>query len=584
MKLNLSGWKKLKEDSKHAILCNPQGHEIKIAKNALSPKFRSQLASLPSYAEGGEVKKQPLPDKRKQDQELIDATQNDELARQTMKESLPQMAEGGDPQDTKPPTAPVTINIGQPQQANAPIPPPNGGMSGAALDQYVTQNPGPMATTGSNPAAEEAMANQTPSQDDEQAPEQPQAPAPQQQQAAPQAPAPQAPAPTPTPTPTPTPFEAAKNSEMQQYAQEDAAWQHDLNNGHVTPETYHQLFAKKDTLSKLGTMFGLMLGGMGSGLTHQPNAVMEMMNREIQNDLDAQAKSKSNAQNLINLNNQRLVQQAQAGQINIDTKTKAYALANMQANRTALHLFTEQVKKMPPGSPQRMQAEQTLAILSQSINNENYQIADRLSSLAALNSLSGPSANSEEQFQAQNTALRQSGHADLAQNREERHINGIPGQASRPIPQANRDEVQAMNVLDNKAADILAFAKAHKGTLSPSQRAIGEQKAEEMINFYNNSIKGGVLTEGRLDWLDKQIHKNPTSIFQDILGNNSRLREIQNSNNQRRSILLKGLGYSNPSSESIAAPQQSSAQLREGATGTYKGKPVIVKNGKWQFK
>ncbi len=87
---------------------------------------------------------------------------------------------------------------------------------------------------------------------------------------------------------------------MQTLSDEDAAWQQDLRNGHITPQTYGDMFAKKDTLGKIGTLFGLMVGGAGAGLSHQPNAVMAMMDRELQNDLEAQKTSKTNANNFWN--------------------------------------------------------------------------------------------------------------------------------------------------------------------------------------------------------------------------------------------------------------------------------------------
>ncbi len=56
MKLNLSQFKKVKEDEKSAVLKHQKGHEISIAKKSLSPKLRDQLASLPiHYDVGGMV-------------------------------------------------------------------------------------------------------------------------------------------------------------------------------------------------------------------------------------------------------------------------------------------------------------------------------------------------------------------------------------------------------------------------------------------------------------------------------------------------------------------------------------------------
>jgi hypothetical protein len=53
MKMDLSHFKKIKEDGTSATLKHPQGHEITIAKNGLSKKLKSDLASLPMHlAEG----------------------------------------------------------------------------------------------------------------------------------------------------------------------------------------------------------------------------------------------------------------------------------------------------------------------------------------------------------------------------------------------------------------------------------------------------------------------------------------------------------------------------------------------------
>jgi hypothetical protein len=104
----------------------------------------------------------------------------------------------------------------------------------------------------------------------------------------------------PMPPPPPTP---------QQYNADDAAFAQDLALGKITPETYESLFAKKDTLGQMGTLFGLLVSGAGSGLAHQPNAVLDMMNRIIDRDLDAQKASNINAQHWYQLQMQHELQQ-----------------------------------------------------------------------------------------------------------------------------------------------------------------------------------------------------------------------------------------------------------------------------------
>lgn len=53
MKMDLSKFRKIKEDKASATLQHPQGHEITIAKNGLSKKLKSDLAALPMHLADG---------------------------------------------------------------------------------------------------------------------------------------------------------------------------------------------------------------------------------------------------------------------------------------------------------------------------------------------------------------------------------------------------------------------------------------------------------------------------------------------------------------------------------------------------
>lgn len=100
--------------------------------------------------------------------------------------------------------------------------------------------------------------------------------------------------------------------------QEHMAQAQDYASGAITPETYHSLYAKKDTLGKIGTLFGLLVSGLGSGITHQPNAVLEMMNKQIENDLSSQKSTKENARNFITMQYQNNLNLANAAKIKQD--------------------------------------------------------------------------------------------------------------------------------------------------------------------------------------------------------------------------------------------------------------------------
>lgn len=81
---------------------------------------------------------------------------------------------------------------------------------------------------------------------------------------------------------------------IQQKIADTLGFAQDMSMGHIQPKTYHDLYNDKSFLGKTGTIMGLLLSGAGSGLTHQPNAVMDMMNKQIENDFQAQKDNQAN--------------------------------------------------------------------------------------------------------------------------------------------------------------------------------------------------------------------------------------------------------------------------------------------------
>lgn len=124
--------------------------------------------------------------------------------------------------------------------------------------------------------------------------------------------------PPPAPAPRRSPTAQELNAEDQEFAR-------DMEKGHITPETTSSLFAKKDTLGKIGTLFGLLVSGFGSGLAGQPNAVMQMMQNEINNDLEAQKQTNNNARNWYHLSLQHEMQKANIERTGVENEyTRAH--------------------------------------------------------------------------------------------------------------------------------------------------------------------------------------------------------------------------------------------------------------------
>jgi hypothetical protein len=397
--------------------------------------------------------------------------------------------------------------------------------------------------------------------------------------------------------PTQSDFDSIKAGYANERQKEAIEWANDLHNQHITPKTYSSLFDDKSVPSKISSIFALMLGGMGAGAAGGTNPAMDMMDKMIQNDLEAQKQSKANAQNFLRLSQeheyqkaqQKLmatqggVNQAQAGLLRKQTDAIAFPMAQAKAYQVTLQSAIDYAKTLPQGSPQWQKAQQHIAMMAQAVQGKTMDLNNEAAAREALLDMqSGTGDNPESSFQKQQTMLRLNGQADLANINEQHHIAGIPGHSSGTIDPAIRKELASMNLVHQKGTDILGMIKNSSpmdlnNPLSPVRKQL-IQKVDEFKNFYNGSIEGGALTQGRLGWYDEQFKKNPGSILSKILQEPARFEEAVNSNAMRLDQLLSGpggLGFPPGSVRGFTGKtgQQPQMQQRSGPPGT---RPVMI--------
>jgi hypothetical protein len=466
--MRYDGFRKVHEDDASAIMKHKNGSELKIAKKGLSPKHLEDLKSLPLYQADG----------------TYGGQEKDE-----------------EPEQKPVQQAPVNIFVGGQPNNQAPAP------------QVAPQAPAPQpqqAMPSQQPAPQSTLAPQQAEPSQEAAPEQ------DEQTREPQGEKPQAEVAQP---PSQEMVDQVKNTpegykamELQNYAAAGNAWQNDLNSGHIQPKTYHDLFAEKSTLGKVGTLFGLLISGGGSGLSHQPNSILQMMNSEIDRDLKAQQQSKDNAVNYIRANQAHILNQAQAGLTQAEADTKAAALSRIQMNWAAFHSLVDANNKLPNGSPQKQAGDNMLALMYQAINNENFSIADRAAAAGALAKFGSGQGNN---FQQGMRALRMSGNAPIAEDIESKTVPGM-GQSDLPIPQDVRTQIAAQKQYNEKAKEYVEFANKHKKNwanmnLVDRQRIAnqGASMAANLQSLYRNKIKGGVYKKGEQEFIEQIIPDQP---------------------------------------------------------------------------
>ena len=98
----------------------------------------------------------------------------------------------------------------------------------------------------------------------------------------------------------------------QHYAQYDQDSKQILDNINSQQIDPNRVWSNKSIPSKISTVIGLALGGMGAGILHQENPVLKMLNQQIANDLDAQKTNLGKEQNLYSALNQHYGNQVEA--------------------------------------------------------------------------------------------------------------------------------------------------------------------------------------------------------------------------------------------------------------------------------
>lgn len=105
----------------------------------------------------------------------------------------------------------------------------------------------------------------------------------------------------------------------------------DIHKGLVEPKTYQSLYNDKSWPGKIGTLFGMLVSGAGSGLAHQPNAVLSMMDAQIQRDMEAQKQNQSNRLNWYNATLAHDKNQAEVSNLNARTGMIPSEIAQREA-------------------------------------------------------------------------------------------------------------------------------------------------------------------------------------------------------------------------------------------------------------
>lgn len=516
--MSLKDPKKIHENEEFAIFKGKDGHELKILKNSLSDKLKKELSALPLHAEeGGQI----MSYKDQKEPSLFD--QAVEPFRESGPMSHPKFESEGA-------RSAIRANEELVKDAALKI---VGGKEGWRRASDVK----PEEKKDTSQALSKGPMSKEPEPAEETLVERVYEPGPPEQaqdvQPVPVAPTAQR-APSTTVAPkAKTPEEAAISYKAA--ADDEAAKTfQDLLSGKIQPKTYQKLVDEKGggVLGKIGLIFGMMLSGAGSGLTGQPNILLQMMDKEIDRDLEAQKKSVEGAQNLYQLNIQKQLAdanmtkaQAEAAGIWKDIQLKSVELSKNQFQLMALHHVMTTANMLP--QKDRAGAAPIVSGLQDAVTGD----IDRRNSRAA----------EQEGLRAAGYLGLVPGAQNIAAERDARYVPGV-GQAEIPVSEGARKELGAHQALEDAGKALLDYSKKHTNLIpgTPEYNA-GLVKAEAFRQTLREGLLGTVYRDSEDGLLKKFMDSNPAGAFK-MLTTQPKLRSLLEVNTIGSTALKKQYG------------------------------------------
>lgn len=282
MNLKLGKFKKVAEDEHSATLKHPEGHHFVIAKKLLSKPHQEELSNLPmeKMADGGNVQAPPS----------LGVTSPNDFQSGFTPVNVGQASQDYTPEQD-PSYSSDAVNPQQFPDAQAPAQPSNATTPNAAPN--VEKAPDQAPSVQDDPYGSQAYSNlYTQGVNEQKAGIENVAKA-EGAQAAAQAPI------LDKAADQMTNLVKGYQDHFQTLDGERQAFQNDIQNQHIDPNHY---LASMGTGQHIATSIGLILGGMGAGLTGGPNQALEFLNKQIDRDVNAQTQELGKKENLLSAN------------------------------------------------------------------------------------------------------------------------------------------------------------------------------------------------------------------------------------------------------------------------------------------
>lgn len=318
---------------------------------------------------------------------------------------------------------------------------------------------------------------------------------------------------------------SAFDNRYQELDQERKAHMADIQNGHIDPNQYWTGIKDpitgetKGSHSQIASAIGMILAGFNP--TGNPNAAIQFLNKQMDNNIDAQKANLNSKNNLLQANLRQfgnlkdatdMTRIMQSDLMQRELQEAAAKSANPMAKAAALQASGQLQMQT---APMMQQFAMRRAMMSLANGGQNGAIEQSLNYLRVTD----------------------------PKMYEQMSKSYVPGYqlSAQEVPAKARDEIISRDKLRDAAQDLYSWSKQHTGSFSPSAIAIGKQKAQLLQSLYREGVLNTVYREGEQPLLDKVVNSDPTSFFNSI-STLPKLQEIIKGNELGRSSLLRNYG------------------------------------------
>lgn len=313
-------------------------------------------------------------------------------------------------------------------------------------------------------------------------------------------------------------FKTDHDIRVKELRDKSTALQKEVTDGKVDPNNY---WDSKSTAGKVGAAIALVLGGLGGGLNKSGhNMALDVINKAIDRDIDAQRtniQQKNNAYKL-NLDNLQSENQAYA-------QTRLDLLSITQAKIAQQMAGIQGAQAKQQGAQLIAQIEQQKAGLEFQLGAEKTANGDQMAQYIRYLHMTGdPRA---EKYAAQ-------------------YVPGIGMSMTNEIPQEVRKTLIEKTAALQEADKLIDFAKKHSGLLptSPENIALinqGKAMAFDVLNKFRTSTGQGVYKESQAEADRKLVDDNPTRFFNEYT-TQPKYKVLRDSIERDLEALKKGYG------------------------------------------